>query len=70
MEKLALDKNPDLQPEEQKLLQHIIRLNKWGIAFAEDERRTFQQDYFSNYQMLIIEHKPWKERNIPLPPGY
>ena len=70
MEKLALDQNPDLLPKERKLLQHVLALNERSIAFAEEERGTFRRDYFSDYQMPVMEHEPWKEKNIPLPPGY
>ena len=45
-------------------------MNERSIAFAEEERGTFRQDYFSDYQMPVMEHEPWKEKNIPLPPGY
>ena len=70
MEKLAIDKNPDLSPDEINLLQYILVLNERSIAFDENERGTFRQDYFSDYQMPVMEHEPWREKNIPLPPGY
>ena len=70
MNNLQIEKNTDLTTEEAKLLQYILVLNERSIAFAEEERGTFRQDYFSDYQMPVMEHEPWKEKNIPLPPGY
>ena len=70
MEKLAIDKNPDLSSDEINLLQYILVLNERSIVFDENERGTFRQDYFSDYQMPVMEHEPWREKNIPLPPGY
>ena len=67
MNKLEINKNVDLQPEEAKLLQHILILNERSIAFTDDKQETFQSDYFSDYHMLVMEHKPWKEKKIPLP---
>jgi len=70
MKTLALDKNRDIWPEERKLIEHIVGLNERSIAFAEEERGTFRRDYFSDYQMPVLEHEPWTEKNIPLPKGY
>ena len=70
MEELALDKHKELQPEEQKLLQHILRLNERSIAFDENERGTFRNDYFSDYVIPVVDHEPWIEKNIPLAQGH
>lgn len=70
MESLGLDKNKTLQPEEKKLLQHILVLNERSIAFNEQERGTFRSDYFSDYKMPVVEHIPWQDKNMPLPRGY
>ena len=70
MKKLAIDQHEELWPEERKLLQHVLSINERSIAFNEDERGTFRRDYFSDYIIPTVPHKPWSERNIPLPPGY
>ena len=70
MEALGIKDNNDLLPEERRLLQHVIVLNERSIAFTEDERGTFRRDYFSDYQMPVIDHVPWQEKNIALPKGY
>lgn len=70
MDSLKLNENQELTLEEQMLLQHILMVNEWSIAFEESERGTFRQDYFSDYQISCMEHEPWVEKNIPIPPGY
>ena len=64
MEQLGIEKHEELWPEEQRLLQHVLRLNERSIAFDEYERGTFRRDYFSDYVIPTIEHKPWTEKNI------
>jgi hypothetical protein len=70
MASLKIDENPDLLPEERKLLKHIIITNERSIAFDEHERGTFRSDYFSDYCMPVVEHIPWQDKNISLPRGY
>lgn len=70
MDSLGLDNNTDLLPEEKQLLQHIITINEWSIAFSEPERGTFRTDYFSDYKMPVMDHVPWMEKNMGLPQGY
>ena len=70
MTSLAIDSNPDLLPEERKLLQHLLVVNERSIAFSESERGTFRKDYFSDYEMPVVDHIPWMEKNMPIPRGY
>ena len=70
MNKLGIDANHHIRPEEQKLLKHVLAINERSIAFDESERGTFRQDYFSDYKIPINEHEPWMEKNIPIPPGF
>ena len=67
MEKLNIDNNPHMTEEEQHLLRHVLAINERSIAFTEDERGTFQQDYFTDYKIPVVAHTPWMDRNIPLP---
>ena len=69
MDKLAIDDNPELTNEEKCLLKHVLAINGRSIAFTENERGTFRRDYFSDYQIPVVEHVPWMDKNIPLPPG-
>ena len=58
-----------LQPEEEKLFEHIMKLNEDSIAFEDIERGTLKDSYFSPYIILTIPHVPWEYKNIPIPPG-
>ena len=58
-----------LWPEEEKLFQHILRLNEKALAFEEGQRGTFREDYFTPYIIPVIPHEPWEFANIPIPPG-
>lgn len=69
MAKLDFDKEGFLQPEERKLLLHVLAINEDAIAFTEDERGSFRQDYFSDYIIPVLPHIPWVERPLPIPPG-
>jgi transposase InsO family protein len=72
MERLAeLNINPAgfLWPEEEKLFQHVMKLNETGIAFEDIERGTLKDSYFSPYIIPTIPHLPWEYRNIPIPKG-
>ena len=58
-----------LWPEELKPLQHILLLNESGLAWTEDEKGCFHDDYFSPVKIPVIEHVPWMHKNIPIPYG-
>ena len=70
MEKLGIDENSKLISEEKWLLKHIIVLNERSIAFKEGEKGNFKRDYFSDYQIPVVKHKPWVDKNILLLLGH
>lgn len=63
--------NPDgfLWPEEVKLIHHLIKSQELGLAWTEDEKGKFSDEYFEPITIPTIEHIPWVIRNIPIPPG-
>jgi len=67
----ALDLNGSdfLWPEELKLLQHILLLNESGLAWTEDKKGCFHNDYFTPVKIPAIEHVPWIYKNIPISYG-
>ena len=69
MDGLGIEANSDMTEEEKRLLKYILVLNERSIAFDDPERGTFRRDYFSDYQIPVVEHEPWVDKNIPLPPG-
>ena len=56
-----------LWPEEEKLFQHVMKINETGIAFEDVERGTLKESYFSPYIIPTIPHLPWEYKNIPIP---
>ncbi|TFK79464.1 hypothetical protein K466DRAFT_505514, partial [Polyporus arcularius HHB13444] len=69
IEKMALNKDGYLWPEEEKLFLHILKLNEKAVAFQDSDRGMLRDDYFSPYIMPVVPHAAWKEANIPIAPG-
>ena len=69
LDALALNANGFLQPEEQKLLLHILKMNEMGLAWEEEEKGRFSDEYFSPVKIPVIEHIPWAHKNLPIPAG-
>jgi hypothetical protein len=69
LEALELNQCDFLWPEELKLLQHVLKLNELGLAWTEEEKGRFRDDYFSPVKIPVIEHIPWAQRNLPIPSG-
>jgi len=38
-------------------------------SMGPTERGNFRKDYFEPVVIPTVEHIPWVERNIPIPPG-
>src|SRR5713101_3356235 len=56
-----------LWPEEVKLLQHVLKENELALAWTEEEKGHFKDDYFDPVIIPTIEHIPWAHKNIPVP---
>ena len=69
MKELNINATGFLWPEEEKLFQHVMKLNEQGIAFEDLERGTLKESYFSPYIIPTVPHIPWEYKNIPIPPG-
>ena len=68
-EKMNINVTRFLWPEEEKLILFLIKAQEDGIAWDALERGSFRDDYFNPVVIPTIEHIPWVERNIPIPPG-
>ena len=66
-----LDLNPEgfLWPTEEVLAHEVVRLNEHVFAWDESEKGAFTEEYFDPIVIPTVEHIPWSERNIPVPPG-
>jgi hypothetical protein len=58
-----------LLPEERKLAHQFMCLQNEGFAWTDLERGHFCEDFFPPINIPTIPHKPWAQRNIPIPPG-
>jgi hypothetical protein len=58
-----------LLPEERKLIHQFMCQQNDAFAWAEPERGHFREDFFPPIEIPTIPHKPWAQRNIPIPPG-
>ena len=66
LDKLNLNTNNFLWPEELKLVQHVLKLNELALAWTEAEKGRFCNEYFSPVKILVVEHVPWVLRLMSL----
>ena len=64
-----IDPGKFMWPEEKKLGHHIIRINEFCLAWEETEKGSFKLTFYPAVMMPTIEHTPWNEKNLPIPPG-
>lgn len=70
MEKMdKAHKGDFLWPEERKLVHHLMMEQNEAFAWEDDERGSFKEEYFPPVLMPTVEHTPWVQKNIPIPPG-
>ena len=69
-QKEIFDKNAGfLLEEERKLLHHFMMLHQDAFAWNDTEQGHFREDFFPPIDIPVVPHKPWVQRNIPIPPG-
>ena len=51
-----------------KLLHQVLKINEYGLAWSEEEKGHFHNDYFSPVKIPIVKYVPWAHRNIPILP--
>src|SRR5258708_31079477 len=56
-----------LTKSEVELLIQVVMQFKKVIVFTNLERGTFSQDYYPNYVIRTVPHKPWLQKPIRLP---
>ena len=69
MDKLGVMTNDFLWLEEQKLVAQVLCNNKLGLAWDESEKGRFRDDYLSPVVIPTVEHIPWVQCQLPIPPG-
>src|SRR5882672_7427252 len=68
-EKMDINPSVFLWPEEEKLMLFLIKAQEAAIAWDPTKCGNFRKDYFEPVVIPTVEHIPWVERNIPIPPG-
>jgi hypothetical protein len=68
-EKLHLNPDGFLWPEEKKLAHHLVREQKECLSWIEEEKGEFRQDFFPPVRIPTVLHMPWVYKNIPILPG-
>ena len=58
-----------LRPAERALMHYFMMVHEDGFAWETSERGHFREDFFPPVDIPVIQHKPWVQRNIPIPPG-
>ena len=69
LDKLKLNSNSFLWPEELKLVIYVLKVNEHTMAWTEAEKGRFCDEYFTPVKIPVIEHVPWAHKNLPIPPG-
>lgn len=68
-DKMNVDPANFLWPQERELVYQFTLLHKTAFAWDETEKGSFLQKYFLAIKIPVIEHMPWVDRSIPIPPG-
>ena len=58
-----------LTPPEFALLDEFMCKQNLAFAWNDSEKGRFKPEYFSPIEFVVVDHKPWVQRNIPIPPG-
>ncbi|KAJ2912837.1 hypothetical protein MD484_g7576, partial [Candolleomyces efflorescens] len=69
--KEKLNVNPDgfLTPDEENLVHHLMRTCEDGFAWDESEKGIFSSDYLEPVRIPTLDHDVWIKSNIPIPRG-
>lgn len=69
LDKLDLDPAKWLWPEELKLVRWLVSAHEKAFAWDASERGRLNETYFPPVKIPTIQHTPWSQRNIPIPPA-
>ncbi len=58
-----------LQPVELDLLDDLMCKKNEAFMWDDSERGSFRRDIFPPVKLVVVEHKPWIERNFLILPG-
>ncbi|KAG5633727.1 hypothetical protein H0H81_005652, partial [Sphagnurus paluster] len=58
-----------LTEAERRIMHDLMCKQNQAFAWEDEERGSFRSDFFPPVNIPVVEHTPWIERNIPIPPG-
>ena len=58
-----------LLPAKHVLMHSFMSIQNAAFTWCDPEHGHFREDFFPPIDIPTIPHKPWVERNIPIPPG-
>jgi transposase InsO family protein len=58
-----------LEEEERKLANWVIMRNEKSFSWTDEERGRFKEEFIPPYKIPTIEHTPWRDKPIPVPPA-
>jgi hypothetical protein len=67
--KLLLNPDGFLWPEEEKLVHHLVREQEDSLSWVEEKKGEFRQDFFPPVHIPTVPHTLWVYKNIPILPG-
>lgn len=50
-------------------MHHFMMEQNTDFSWDDTERGAFKEEYFPPVTILIVEHMPWVQKNIPISPG-
>ena len=59
----------ELWPEEKKLVLWLVGTHADTFAWDESERGALKYEYYPPIIIPTVEHIPWTEKSIPIPPA-
>jgi hypothetical protein len=69
MDRFKVFSNEFLWEEEKKLAPEVLKVNEKGLAWAEADKERFCEDYFTPAIIPVVEHVPWFQKTILVPPA-
>ena len=58
-----------LSEAELAVLDDFMCKQNRGFAWDDTERGSFRSDMFPKVKLAVVPHVPWREKNLPIPPG-
>lgn len=52
---------------EKQLLLGVLKMHERALAFDRSEKGLLRRDYATDYEVPVVPHTPWVDRQIPIP---